>query len=183
MNNEFNPLVSIVIPVYNGANYMREAIDSALAQTYRNIEVLVINDGSKDGGATRDIALSYGNRIRYFEKDNGGVATALNLGIREMKGDYFSWLSHDDVYLPDKISIQVSFLKKQKNRDAALYGDVVFINEKSEILKKFRVRHRKKNTLYSVLNGLINGCTLLIPKSFFFEISFFDEGLKTTPGL
>ena len=91
-----NPLVSIVIPVYNGSNFMREAIDSALAQTYPNIEILVVNDGSTDN--TREIALSYGDKIRYFEKENGGVATALNLAIHEMKGEYFSWLSHDDWY-------------------------------------------------------------------------------------
>ena len=81
----FHPLVSIVIPVYNGANYMREAIDSALAQTYKNIEVIVVNDGSTDN--TDEIAKSYGDKIRYFKKENGGVATALNLGIREMRGE------------------------------------------------------------------------------------------------
>ena len=71
---------------------MREAIDSALAQTYERVEVIVVNDGSTDG--TEQIALSYGERIRYFRKENGGVSSALNLGIKEMKGEYFSWLSH-----------------------------------------------------------------------------------------
>ena len=93
-----SPLISIVIPVYNGSNYLREAIDSALRQTYKNIEVLVINDGSNDNGATARIAKSYGKKIRYFEKPNGGVATALNMGIQKMRGEYFSWLSHDDLY-------------------------------------------------------------------------------------
>ena len=87
MKEEFNPLVSIVIPVYNGAEYMREAIDSALAQTYKNIEVIVVNDGSKDN--TDEIARSYGEKIRYFKKENGGVSTALNLAIQNMQGEYF----------------------------------------------------------------------------------------------
>lgn len=100
----YKPLVSIIIPVYNGSNYLEESINSALAQTYRNIEVIVVNDGSTDGGATERIALSYGDRIRYFYKENGGVSTALNLGLEKMKGEWFSWLSHDDLYLPEKLS-------------------------------------------------------------------------------
>ena len=59
-----HPLVSIVIPVYNGSNYMQEAIDSALNQTYLNVEVIVVNDGSSDGGKTDSIAKSYGDKIR-----------------------------------------------------------------------------------------------------------------------
>ena len=66
------PKVSIVIPAYNASNYLSEAIDSALAQTYPNVEVVVVNDGSPDDGATRAVALSYGDRIRYVEKENGG---------------------------------------------------------------------------------------------------------------
>ena len=109
---EFNPKVSIVIPVYNGANFLREAIESALAQTYENIEVIVVNDGSTDSGTTEEIARSYGDRLRYYHKENGGVASALNFGIREMRGEYFSWLSHDDVYYPNKVETQIQYLKK-----------------------------------------------------------------------
>ena len=85
-NNIFNPLVSIVIPVYNGANYVSEAIESALKQTYKNIEIIVVNDGSTDN--TEKIVKKYGDKIRYFYKENGGVASALNLGIKNMKGEY-----------------------------------------------------------------------------------------------
>ena len=67
---ELNPKVSIVIPVYNGSNYLREAIESTLAQTYKNIEVIVVNDGSNDGGKTEAIAKSYGNKILYLYKKN-----------------------------------------------------------------------------------------------------------------
>ena len=118
-----DPLVSIIVPVYNGANYMREAIDSALAQTYSNIEIIVVNDGSNDGGKTRDIALSYGNKIRYFEKENGGVSTALNLGIKNMGGAYFSWLSHDDVYLPEKVQVEIDAWRKAGDMSRVLYSN------------------------------------------------------------
>ena len=84
----FQPKVSIIIPVYNGAKYMREAIDSALAQTYPHVEVIVVNDGSTDNGATAEIARSYGDRIRFFEKENGGVSSALNVGIRHITEGY-----------------------------------------------------------------------------------------------
>ena len=100
-----NPIVSVVIPVYNGSNYLKNAIDSALAQTYENVEVIVVNDGSDDDGKTASIIKNYGNKIKSIEKENGGVASALNSGIREMNGDYFIWLSHDDELYPEKYYI------------------------------------------------------------------------------
>ena len=87
------PLVSIIIPVYNGSDFLRQAVNSALGQTYTNIEVIIVNDGSNDNGKTEEVALSYGKRVRYLCKENGGVASALNFGISQMKGEYFSWLS------------------------------------------------------------------------------------------
>ena len=87
-----NPKVSIVIPVYNGEDYVNEAIDSALAQTYENCEVIVVNDGSTDN--TEAIVKTYGNKIRYFSKENGGVSSALNVGIEHMEGEYFQYLPH-----------------------------------------------------------------------------------------
>ena len=99
----YSPLVSIVIPAYNASNYLADSINSALAQTYKNIEIIVVNDGSKDNGATRTVAESFGDKIHYFEKENGGSSSALNYGIKQMKGEWFSWLSHDDLYYPKKI--------------------------------------------------------------------------------
>ena len=83
-----NPKVVVIMPVYNGSNYMREAIDSALNQTYKNVEVVVINDGSTDGGKTDAIAKSYGDKIKYFVKENGGVSSALNFGIKYIQDNY-----------------------------------------------------------------------------------------------
>jgi len=176
------PLVSIIIPVYNGSDYLGEAIDSALAQTYPNVEILVINDGSGDNGATRNIALSYGDKIRYLEKENGGVATALNLGISEMKGEYFSWLSHDDVYLPGKIKKQVEFISKKSLSNAAIYSDVEYIDKDSKVLYQSKAPHYEPNDFRPafLLKALINGCTLLVPKICFKECGVFNPALKTT---
>ncbi len=90
--------------------------------------MIVVNDGSSDGGKTEEIALSYGDRIRYFRKENGGVASALNLGIREMRGEYFSWLSHDDVYLPRKVEREAAALAARGD-DAIAYSDYEVIDE------------------------------------------------------
>lgn len=117
--NKNLPLASIVIPVYNGADYLKEAVDSALGQTYPNCEVIVVNDGSADGGRTERAALSYGDRIRYFSKENGKVSTALNLGLKNMRGEYFAWLSHDDVFYADKIEKQIQAMERSGRRMAA----------------------------------------------------------------
>ena len=165
------PLVSIIIPVYNGSNYLREAIDSALAQTYQNIEILVINDGSNDDGATEAIAQSYGNKIRYFSKLNGGVSTALNLGIKNMKGQYFSWLSHDDLYYPNKIERQMNLVNSLQQ----IADDNYIIASNVEILFENGLKNRPqihKNTFKHIGIFLatsarvgLNGCSLLIPKA------------------
>lgn len=179
-NQKFNPLVSVIIPVYNGSDYLREAIDSALAQTHKNIEVIVVNDGSIDN--TEKIALSYGNKIRYFAKENGGVASALNLALREMKGEYFSWLSHDDMYYPNKIERQLLFLSKLQNKTAILYSDNDFIDNKSEIIRTAIFDHKmlQAKPEYALFRGIVNGCTLLIPKKAFDDYGFFDEKLRCT---
>lgn len=180
---DFNPKVSIVIPVYNGSNYLQEAIDSALAQTYDNVEVIVVNDGSKDDGKTEAIAKSYGESIRYYYKENGGVASALNLAISKAEGDYISWLSHDDVYIPDKLEVQINYLRKEKNKESVLfYSDFEYINEKSEFLETYRARRVSPDDfIYSLFSGgVLHGCTLLIPKICFEKAGLFNESLRTT---
>ena len=180
------PKVSIIIPVYNGeksikgANYLKEAIDSALAQTYKNIEILVINDGSKDNGKTEEVALSYGDKIRYLYKENGGVSSALNLGIKEMTGEYFSWLSHDDLYKPDKIEVQMKKVESEKDI-AICSGEMIdsngnIINRKS---KKIDELLSGRELFKKVLNNYsLNGLGFLIHRSVFSEIGDFDISMR-----
>jgi glycosyltransferase involved in cell wall biosynthesis len=89
------PLTSIVIPCFNHADYLAEAIDSALAQTYPAVEVIVVNDGSTDNSEV--VALAYGDRIRYIRQDNAGLPAARNTGIRWARGDYILFLDADDI--------------------------------------------------------------------------------------
>lgn len=185
ITSDFRPKVSILIPVYNGSNYLSEAIDSALAQTYKNIEVIVVNDGSCDNGKTDDIAKSFGEKIRYFAKENGGCGSALNLGIEKMQGDYFSWLSHDDVYFPEKIAHQVSILFDLPDKNTILYGGYEIIDAESKHITTVRpeaVQPKEKLdiSLFPLLRGLIHGCSMLIPVRYFREIGIFDESLPST---
>ena len=174
--------VSIIIPVFNGSEYLAEAINSALNQTYKNIEVLVINDGSTDGGKTEEIALSFGESIRYIKKKNGGVASALNLSLDYMTGDYFSWLSHDDLYTNDKIELEIKAMNENVNKNTIIYSDytVFYTNKKQSIPVKLRCVPPNQFRYSITISSFLHGCTLLIPTSAFAECGKFNESLRTT---
>ena len=192
---KYNPKVSIVIPAYNASNYLAEAIESALAQTYKNIENVVVNDGSKDDGATCEVALSYGDRIRYFEKENGGSSSALNVGIANMTGEWFSWLSHDDLYTPEKVEKQIEYLNSLDS-DANEIGEYVLFSA-SDIIDSEGNTIRKSNEkadkeIAELLKSLksnapliaeptrynFHGCSCLVHRAVFDKIGCFDEKLR-----
>ena len=101
--------VSVVIPVYNGAQTIRRAIDSALAQSWKDREVIVVDDGSTDGTLT--LLEGYGNRIRAIHQSHCGVAFARNAAIEQSKGDYVAFLDADDEWLPEKLEVQLGMLR------------------------------------------------------------------------
>lgn len=176
-------LVSIVIPVYNGENYIRDAVNSALAQTYGNFEVIVVNDGSTDN--TEEICSEFGNSIRYFRKENGGVSTALNLGIRKMNGEYFTWLAHDDIFYPQKVSLQMSAIKISDDKTQIVYGNYDLLNIKSSTVSHMRQEEsytpsQLTNSVFPLLMTCIHACTALIHKSNFERVGLFDENLPLT---
>lgn len=195
MNHDrYRPLVSIIIPVFNGSNYLHEAINSAINQTYSNIEIIVVNDGSTDSGKTESVALSYGKSIRYILKENGGVSSALNTGIEAMKGEWFSWLSHDDLYEPDKIECQINEALNFKEPNLIIASQTKFIDASSnEIKQNILIAHLRsiKPGIYSssemlgtLLSGkTLNGCALLVAKKTIEHIGYFNEALKYTQDL
>ena len=178
----FHPKVSIVIPVYNGSNYLSQAIDSALAQTYDNCEIIIVNDGSRDDGLTEKIALWYGDKIRYISQTNGWVSVALNTWIRESSGEYISWLSHDDLYFPQKIQVQIEAISQLKNKKRLVYCDHQRMNFEGKIIQEtVSANIADDKILFSFLireHG-INGCTTLIHRDIFDDIWLFDIGYRT----
>ena len=175
------PKVSIVIPVYNGANYLNQAVDSALSQTYPNIEVIVVNDGSRDEGKTEAIALSYGERIRYFSKPNSGISATMNFGIRQMTGDYFAWLSHDDRFYPENIETQMKVHLKRKET-VFTYSDYDQIDKDSKITRVIKIGDIRSEMLVDQLlyYPVMNFCSLVIPKPCFNRIGTFNESFPMT---
>ena len=109
--NAMNPCITVIVPVYNVKDYLPQCIESVLQQTWRNFELLLIDDGSTDGSA--DICNLYAEedlRIRCVHKENGGVSSARNRGLDEAKGEYISFLDSDDYFDPDmrKMSLHAS---------------------------------------------------------------------------
>lgn len=189
------PLISIIIPVYNGSNYLAEAIDSALSQTYPNTEIIVVNDGSKDDGATERVALSYGEKIRYFCKENGGSSSAINYGISQMKGEWFSWLSHDDLYMPCKLEKEMDFLNSLNLTEEALKNHMMFsasqrIDASGKLIRNTSVKKAQK--MWSTVENIsgneyliaqprkfnFHGCSCLIHRQVFKRAGVLDENLR-----
>lgn len=146
------PKVSVILPVYNGENYMREAVESVLAQSLADFELLIIDDGSKD--STPDIARSYADaRVRYVRQENTGVAGAFNHGLRLARGRYVSWLSHDDRFTPEKLERQTSALSKVGG-PAVSYTDVQMIDSGGRVIAEHRLpEHGPEELLRNVMSG------------------------------
>lgn len=181
-NTEVYPLVSVVIPVFNGANYLKQAIESALNQDYPSIEILVVNDGSEDKGQTLAILEEYKDKVRVFNKENGGVASALNVGIRNMEGEFFSWLSHDDLYYPNKVSEEFRAYQSQRRKNVIIYSDYLVFTPENPVgyLEEMSKITPDSFRYWLLTKSQLNGCTLFIPKSAFDDCGDFDEALKTT---
>lgn len=181
MNIVTNPKVSIVIPVYNGSNYIKEAIDSALNQTYRDLEVIVVNDGSNDEGKTESIAISYNDKIRYISyPDNGGVSKALNVGIKNMQGKWFAWLSHDDLFCKNRIEKDMQFLQNKPDVKI-IFCPCQIIDKNGKIIGESEyVTNKVSNCREAMELGGVDMCSMTIYKPCFEKVGLFNEINKLT---
>lgn len=176
--------ISVIIPTYNYAGFVTQAIESVLAQTYKNFEIIVIDDGSTDD--TKEVLRPYMNKVRYIYTENGGPSRARNLGVKNSKGEYVAFLDSDDLYSND-------YLEKCINNLSDNSGDLVmtdsysdFYDDTSKLIKREYLA--KKNYVgnetklieqlfnhYFVQFPVLMG--ILIKKSCFEKIGYLDEKL------
>ena len=123
---ESTPPVSVIIPTYNRSHFVSQAIESVLKQTFRDFEIIVVDDGSSDDTAT--VCAEYPEKVRYIYQKNQGRAEARNTGMRESRSKYLAFLDDDDIFLPDHLQLQVDYL--ETNPDVGMvYGTYVRVDE------------------------------------------------------
>ena len=174
--------VSVVIPVYNARGYLDECIASALAQTHPDTEIVAVDDGSTDGSG--EILDGYADRISVYHKPNGGTATALNHARARMTGDWFKWLSADDLLRPhavEALASEASRLGKRAER-CILYASHDFVDEEGRAVDGLVNVSENWNHLSPVRRGAVlldhfygNGITSMFHRSVFDRCGGFDE--------
>ncbi len=171
------PLISVVIPVYNGEKTIRETLESLLNQTFKDFEAIVINDGSQD--ATLDVVASFkDSRIKVFSYPNSGPSASRNRGIALASGEYISFLDADDLWTSDKLEAQLQAL--QAYPEAALaYSWTDFINESNQFLRRGSYINVTGDVYKHLLltDFLENGSNPLVRKKALEEVGEFDESL------
>jgi glycosyltransferase involved in cell wall biosynthesis len=171
-------LVSVIIPTYNSEIYVCKAIDSVLAQTYQNIEVIVVDDGSTDG--TLDVLRKYGDKIGVLTQKNFGPSSARNKGIRHAKGEYIAFLDSDDYWTKDKLEKQIKVIKSD--------SEIKFVNCSAFLIDANTNTKRISTQMNLPPNKLIKELYIrnvagnppgwLVARECFDAVGLFDESLK-----
>lgn len=158
-------LISAIIPVYNGEHYVVNAIESILKQTYHNIEIIVVDDGSTDATVT---LIKQFPKVKYFFKDRSGPAASRNMGVKNSSGDYLAFLDADDQWLPNKIELQIDAFSRTPELDYVLTLQQNILKagcKKPHWLKQEFIEN-------SVLGGVP---TLMVKRTSFDQVGFFSE--------
>ncbi len=170
--------VSIIIPTYNYGKFICEAIDSILNQTFKDYEIIIVDDGSTDN--TEEIIKKYEDKINYFYKTNNGPASARNLGIQNATGDYICFLDSDDIFLPNKLEIQVNLLRSpSSSKTALLYSDFLITDKNLNFILKYysckKFKSHDDAMKYLLQYNYINTSTVMIVKDYLLEVGLFNE--------
>jgi len=171
-----NHMVSVVIPAYNADPWIAETLDSVLEQTFRDFEVIVVDDGSTD--QTPELAASYGDQIRYLHKENGGTPSARNAGIRAARGSYIAFVDADDLWRPEKLEIQMQLFHDDPDLAWVYSSAILFEEQVNQLL--YRVNQGMKMYAGDILRPLllssfICSATPVIRRDVFDTVGYFEE--------
>lgn len=172
------PKVSVIIPVYQSVSTIEDAIKSVVSQTYKDVEIILVDDGSTD--CLVDKVEPFREYITYIKQNNAGASAARNNGIRHAKGEYIAFLDADDIWLPDKLAKQIEFL--DLNPDVGLvFGDIKFLyNDQIQAKTYFEIcpPHRGKVFLELFRVNFIPILSVVVRKHILDQIGYFDERIK-----
>ncbi len=174
--------VSVIIPTYNRKSYLLNAIDSVMNQTFKDYEIVVVDDGSTDGTKEALALLVNSNLIKYYYQINGGPSKARNLGIKQAQGEYIAFLDSDDLWLPTKLEAQMEYLR--------LNPTLKVVHSNIAIIKNGKLDERdlKSRGLLGagwlfekilLLKGWILLSTLMVHRTVIEKVGIFDESLGT----
>jgi len=170
------PRVSVIIPAYNRKAMLCEAVDSVLAQNYRDFELIVVDDGSTEGTAD-EVAARYGARVLLLWQSNRGVASARNLGVRRSDGEYICFLDSDDLWRPKKLGAQVSFMQADPRRRIC-QTEEIWIRKGVRVNPKTKHRKPSGDIFRASLElCLVSPSAVLMTRALFDEVGGFDETL------
>ncbi|MDY6863102.1 MAG: glycosyltransferase [Thermodesulfobacteriota bacterium] len=167
-------MISVIIPTFNRHRFLKDAIDSVLNQTYKDFELLVVDDGSTDG--TEKIVKSFDFPIKYVYQEHKGVSAARNQGITFASGEYIAFLDSDDLWVKEKLEKQINTLKKQK-KYLVCYTDEIWIYNGKRIYPK--AKHKKYSGWIfekTLPLCIISPSSVIAHKDLFSNIGGFDEG-------
>ena len=173
------PKVSVIVPCYNSQSFIKRTIESALKQTYTNLEIIVVDDGSKDN--TGDIIKSFNDaRIKYFYQENNGLSFTRNVAIKHATGEYVAFLDHDDQWLPEKIEKQLRLF--ERNPELGLvFSDAYMVSSERKTIACFKERKPSRGNIfyeYLLSDNFVPLLTVLTPKVVISRYMPFDDRYK-----
>ncbi len=175
--NQQNGLVSVIIPNYNHAQYISDAIQSVLNQEYRQFEIIVVDDGSTDN--SREVVAQFGDKVKYIWQENQGLSAARNTGIAVANGEYIGLLDADDIYEPDFMSVLVSLMAEHPDVDGVHCG-YRFVDHQNNPLPQIEARTIPEGQLYQQLlnSNFLVPESILVRKHCYSKVGPFDISLS-----
>ncbi len=179
------PNVSVIIPTYNRAKFVTKAIDSVLAQTYSDYEIMVVDDGSTDN--TREVLVPYMDKIIYIYQENAGVSAARNTGIRDTSGQWIAFLDSDDEWLAEKLAIQMADVQKRPELCGHI-TNATFIRSDKELGNLFEIRNFRQHSTESFVlerplkdelsRGIVFPSSFIVRRDTLLHVGLFDTRLS-----